>query len=97
MSFSLADAFLFRETRGLAGGCVVLVLKFVRINRGLSQSDLSYRVLMRQSHISAIENRRINPTPKELAALAVALDVADPAVLLDEVPNPIAEPAESRA
>jgi transcriptional regulator with XRE-family HTH domain len=63
----------------------LLRLKFERIARNLSQNDLANQTGLKQSDISSIERRRLNPTPMELAKLANALLVNPPDVLMTEV------------
>ncbi|HXG90535.1 MAG TPA: helix-turn-helix transcriptional regulator [Vicinamibacterales bacterium] len=74
----------------------MLGLKFARLNRGLSQAMLGYMAKLPQPLICLIETGRQNPTPVELKALARALGVADPALLLHEFPDPFVE-AEPQA
>jgi hypothetical protein len=99
MSFSFGRrVFMYRRERPgpLQEVGAMLVLRFLRTIDGLSQADLSFRTLMRQSHISAIETKRINPTPAELQKLARALGVANPSLLLEEVPDLFRERPASR-
>lgn len=54
----------------------VLRLKFLRIERGLSQHQLAALANVPQSDLSRIETGRGIPTRSELSALAAALDCA---------------------
>ena len=68
----------------------MLGLKFRRLALRLSQTDLSYRVHLPQTYISAFETGRLNPTADELDTLARALGVSDPSLLMREVEDPFA-------
>ena len=50
-------------------------LLVLRLEAGMTQTELANRSGMRQSEISKIENGRINPTMETLEALGVALGV----------------------
>ena len=70
----------------------MLVLKFARINQGLSQqavSDLAAVPGLTQMRVGEIERRRWNPNERELAGLSRALGVPA-AELLKDIPDPLA-------
>ncbi|KZL88660.1 helix-turn-helix domain-containing protein [Clostridium magnum] len=54
---------------------VKIVLKDVRIRKGLTQAALSHKSGVAQSHISDIENSIKSPTLDKLCKLAEALEV----------------------
>jgi transcriptional regulator with XRE-family HTH domain len=54
----------------------VLRLKFLRLERGLSQHQLAVLTNVRQSELSRIETGRGIPTTSELTALATVLECA---------------------
>jgi DNA-binding XRE family transcriptional regulator len=63
----------------------VLRLTFERHRQKLSQQTVAQRADLAQTIVSAIERGRVNPTSRELDAIARVLGVADPAVLLHPV------------
>lgn len=63
-------------------------LKYVRVNRRLSQSALSRIARVRRLYINQIERGLRNPTPAELTALGSVLGIA-PDALLDELGDQI--------
>ena len=72
-------------------------LKFERLTRGMSQTEVGKLVGLTQTEVSQIERRRMEPTSDKLRALARWLDV--PAEkLLDEtrLADDAATPEEAR-
>ena len=61
-----------------------LRLKYERLRRKLTQSDLGHLTGIPQYHISYMEMGRMNPTEEELVRLANALLISPPSVLLKE-------------
>jgi transcriptional regulator with XRE-family HTH domain len=51
----------------------MLLLKFTRIEQGLSQREVADRANVVRSELSRFETGRANPTTKELLALACVL------------------------
>ena len=50
-------------------------LKFLRIARRLSQDQVAEKTRINRTHVSMIENGRLNPRPEQLAALAALFNV----------------------
>jgi transcriptional regulator with XRE-family HTH domain len=65
----------------------MLALKFHRIERDLSQRDLSRLTGVPHAHICNIETGRLNPRPDELKKIGKALGI-DPARLMIHVSAP---------
>jgi transcriptional regulator with XRE-family HTH domain len=65
----------------------VLILKFARLKRGLTQRHLGQLIHLPQPYISNIELGRWNPTASQLEILGRALGIA-PEVLLQEIVLP---------
>lgn len=70
----------------------VIRLKFERINRGITQQRLALAARLPQPVVSLIETGTLNPTPRQLEALAAALRVAPPTLLLQDVAQPTWSP-----
>lgn len=49
-------------------------LKIARIRKGMSLSDLSYKVHIDRTHLSKIENGKRNPSPAVAKAIAEVVD-----------------------
>jgi transcriptional regulator with XRE-family HTH domain len=64
----------------------VLRCQFERLRQKKTQDDIAHITGITQSDISAIERRRLNPTPKELEALSGALGVPADCLLEEVVP-----------
>ena len=64
----------------------MLVVKYLRLNQGKTQTQLASETRLPQHTISNIE-RGIQPTPEQVRRLAIALGVRDPRVLLQELPD----------
>lgn len=62
-------------------------LRYERLRRGWSQTQLAAAARMHTQQVSAIENSMLKPYPTQLARLAHALDVPEDEAesLLDEV------------
>jgi transcriptional regulator with XRE-family HTH domain len=66
----------------------LLRLKFERIRRNISQQRLACATGIPQPVVSMFETGACHPTPAQLAALATELNVAPPALLLQDVVIP---------
>jgi transcriptional regulator with XRE-family HTH domain len=93
----MADAFPLSGKRWAAGSSPVLGLRLARYFRNLTQTDLSFRTGIPQRQLSNIETGRLNPTPGELRALARALGIDDPSVLIREFADPTSLPGGDHA
>ncbi len=69
-------------------------LKFLRIERGLTQRELADRTQINHSQLCLIESGRLNPRPQELARLADALGCL-PERLLEHVIDPMRRSEEA--
>jgi transcriptional regulator with XRE-family HTH domain len=73
----------------------VLYVKFVRLERQLSLSELGHTLDLSYSLLSKIEKGRVNPTADELKSIAKALGVTRPECLLEHVSaSPLGDGAE---
>ena len=79
----------------------MLLLKFARLHRKLTQARFGRMAGLSQNEISDIELGRLTPTPRQLARIirALGLDPVHTSDLLTEVPDPLrpsVEPDESQ-
>jgi transcriptional regulator with XRE-family HTH domain len=63
----------------------VTLLKYIRLQRDLSTGELGQLSGIPQPAVSLIENARLKPSPRQLEALARALNVTPPVALLEPV------------
>ncbi len=60
-----------------------LKVKYLRIERGLSQTDLAYKIGKDQPSINRLERGRINPSILFLIEIAIGLDISVKDILDD--------------